>query len=669
MHRADAAVAIADKTRSLGRVFGVQQEINEDVLKAWPLTTSDTQHVLTIKSIYSDILTPIPELIFEVDINAGLLHKSYRARNPLTDKDLNLTTPSLGCLHNEVASMSIALRNYKLTKIKNKDIKQRHLCTSLMVHEFHNFVNHIATFARPTDECLEAVNARSNLIKALMHKTDTNMKGFADWLALMDKIKIQLDRITEMWPVLTAQQMIQEHLHTLKTQLTSTLIMLLTYQYYVVKIESGEFDFDPTFPMNDDAPVTMREKILRWIMLEENVVVGCGQRIDDRAERRLMLMDTKSQQNPSSDFTQILNIDADKARKNLAPIFLEKSGLPAEKLMAEIDMDGDERGEAIELWFGLHKEAVGLARGQRLMEHAHTLSGLGGDLLMSKETSKDLAVASFEFVGNRLTGITKKIQRLNFLLDSKYSAGKLKNSKRKLHTNHAFCDWEKNFSYAQDHCCKGILSNAKEMLKSLDLLSTCVRNLNVAEIERKISNAGNEFVSLSFESFKLFDQECTVPTAVTMLPAKKEIVDAEPPKEVALVRAESPPRSGKEGWAVVQERFAAPKEAPPEIAPDTQGSAEEILSRRTAKLSTIDSFIHKDSWTPARPASSTMDSTGSGSQDLASFSQQKNFTGLRNSIRKRTGYAKEAPPSTQATVPEESEVDMITASCPLPSRS
>ncbi|CAE7463932.1 unnamed protein product, partial [Symbiodinium pilosum] len=399
------AVAAASANAVASNVGSEDQE----ALHGWHLSKKEAEHISEMADMYKHLgITPYPPEIapFKIDQSHGMLGNYFRASFPVTHSDIHMPdSHSIGFLCKEANSLSVTLRNYKLTQINEDHPADRHYGSSLVVNEFHHFAKKLGTLMNPGDDLLMEITQRVGLIETFITRCNIAMHKYRPFLAIMVKVKDELQQILSIWPAFKTQQKLQEKIRNVKLHVDAALLRLLGYCFYVLKCEKGDFDFDPM----DWHPAirekeSVHDKIMHWLMLQENVFDACTNHSIDRDKwvKDLMAVghegDVLHQMNeawtdPGSMSEPVLMIGDMKG---------DESGLPSNIFAAETDMTPDSRREAIQLWLTLVREAVGFAIGAQMMDKAYTLSCLGGEMLIAKKTSKDLALSTLKFVRNRL---------------------------------------------------------------------------------------------------------------------------------------------------------------------------------------------------------------------------------------------------------------------------
>ena len=92
-------------------------------------------------------ITPEPPEVpvFKVEQSHGFLGNYYRAYLPVSHAEIHVVdNHSVGFIGKDANSLSITLRNFKLTEIHEEHPGDRHAASSLVVNEFHHFVRKLA---------------------------------------------------------------------------------------------------------------------------------------------------------------------------------------------------------------------------------------------------------------------------------------------------------------------------------------------------------------------------------------------------------------------------------------------------------------------------------------------------------------------------------------------
>ncbi|CAJ1368153.1 unnamed protein product [Effrenium voratum] len=512
---AEAAVAsAATSVASAGAVGGEEQ----DKLHGWHLHKKEAEFIGEINDMYKHLgIVPMPPEIapFKVEQSHGWMGNYFRAAFPVTHSDIHIPDPhSIGFIGKEANSLSVTLRNFKLTEIHEDTPHDRHAAAALVVNEFHHFVRKLAGQMNPTSDVINDVGARINLIECFITRCNIGMHKYRPFLALMVKIKEELGQIVSLWPAFRAQQKLQEQIRAVKLHVDAALLRLLGYSFYVLKCEAGDFSFDPQdwHPEIKDTE-SVHDKLMHWLMLQENVYNAVTNHSIDREKWTKRLMDTGHEgdilhqmsdtwTDPSSMSEPVLQIGDMRG---------DESGLPSNVFAFETDMSPEQRRSAIELWLTLVREAVGFAIGAQMMDHAYTLSCLGGELLIAKQTSKDLALSTLKFVRNRLAEVQTTMLALDKIMLPVLAKGKMKNSENYVWNNVTFTNWSKNYEYAKTHCAPGILTHANEARSTICSLETEIQDLDIAQVEKKIGDVGKSLISLCKNSCKLFNEHDGIP--------------------------------------------------------------------------------------------------------------------------------------------------------------
>ena len=520
----ETEAAIAAGAASAAAANAAQANSNpseeQDQLHGWHLSKKEAEHISEIWDMYKHLqVTPHPPEVapFKVEQSHGWMGNYYRAALPITHSDIHIPDPhSIGFIGKDANSLSVTLRNFKLTQIHEDHPSDRHAASALVVNEFHHFVRKLAKEMNPSNEVIYDINQRIQLIECFITRCNITMHKYRPFLALMVKIKDELQQIMSLWPAFKTQQKLQEQIRNVKLHVDAALLRLLGYAFYVLKCEPGDFSFDPQdwHPEIRDSE-SVHDKIMHWLLLQENVYNACTNHSVDREAWMLRLMDTGHEgdilhqmndawTDPSAMSEPVLAIGDMKG---------DESGLPSNVFAYETDMGPEQRREAIELWLTLVREAVGFAIGAQMMDHAYTLSCLGGELLIAKQTSKDLAMSTLKFVRNRLAEVQATMLSLDRIMLPVLAKGKMKNSENYLWNNVAFSNWARNYEYAKTHCAPGILSHAHEARGTIVELESVITDLDVAQVEKKIGDVGKSLISLCKNSCKLFNEHDALPAA------------------------------------------------------------------------------------------------------------------------------------------------------------
>lgn len=490
----------------------------QDQLHGWHLSKKEAEYISEIWDMYKSLnITPHPPEIapFKVEQSHGFLGNYYRAAFPVTHSDIHIPDPhSIGFIGKDANSLSVTLRNFKLTEIHEEHPSDRHAAACLVVNEFHHFVRKLAKEMNPTNEVIYDINQRIQLIECFITRCNIAMHKYRPFLALMVRLKDELQQIMNLWPAFRTQQKLQEQIRNVKLHVDAALLRLLGYCFYVLKCEPGDFAFDPQdwHPEIRDTE-SVHDKIMHWLLLQDHVYNSATNHSVDREAWMLRLMDTGHEgdilhqmsdawTDPSAMSEPVLAIGDMKG---------DESGLPSNIFAYETDMSPEQRRSAIELWLTLVREAVGFAMGAQMMDHAYTLSCLGGELLIAKQTSKDLALSTLKFVRNRLAEVQGTMLSLDRLMLPVLAKGKMKNSENYIWNNVAFTNWSRNYEYAKTHCAPGILSHAHEARATIVELESEIQDLDVAQVEKKIGDVGKSLISLCKSSCKLFNEHDALP--------------------------------------------------------------------------------------------------------------------------------------------------------------
>jgi len=375
-------------------------------------------------------------------------------------------------------------------------------------------VRKLAKEMNPSNQVIYDINQRINLIECFITRCSISMHKYRPFLALMVKLKDELQQIMNLWPAFKTQQKLQEQIRNVKLHVDAALLRLLGYSFYVLKCETGDFSFDPQdwHPEIRDSE-SVHDKIMHWLLLQDHVYNAATNHSVDRETWMLRLMDTGRE----GDILHQMNDAWTDPGAMSEPVLAigdmkgDESGLPSNVFAYETDMSPDQRREAIELWLTLVREAVGFAMGAQMMDHAYTLSCLGGELLIAKQTSKDLALSTLKFVRNRLAEVQATMLSLDRIMLPVLAKGKMKNSENYIWNNVAFSNWARNYEYAKTHCAPGILSHAHEARATIVELESEIQDLDVAHVEKKIGDVGKSLISLCKSSCKLFNEHDALP--------------------------------------------------------------------------------------------------------------------------------------------------------------
>ncbi|OLP80227.1 hypothetical protein AK812_SmicGene39380 [Symbiodinium microadriaticum] len=590
---AQVAVAAAASTAASTNVGSEDQE----ALHGWHLSKKEAEHVTEIADMYKHMgIMPYPHEIapFKIEQSHGMLSgivgNYYRAAIPVTHGDIHMPDHhDIGFLGKEANSLSVSLRNYKLTQIHEEHPGDRHSASSLVVNEFHHFVKRLATLMNPTDETLTEISQRVGLIETFITRCHISMHKYRPFLSIMVKVKEQLQQILSIWPAFKTQQKLQEQIRAVKLHVDAALLRLLGYCFYVLKCEPGEFDFDPQdwHPAIQETE-SVHFKIMHWLMLQENVYDACTNHSVDRNVWMKQLMATGYE----GDILHQMNEAWTDPNAMSEPVLQlgdmrgDESGLPSNVFAEETDMSPDQRRTAIQLWLTLVREAVGFAMGAKMMDHAYTLSCLGGELLIAKKTSKDLALSTLKFVRNRLAEVTQTMMSLDRIMLPVLAKGKMKNSENYLWNNRAFVNWSRNYEYAKTHCAPGIVTHAHEARQTIVELESEIADLDVAQVEKKIGDVGKSLISLCKSSCQLFNEPHSL--TVDELPPMAELEDATP-------------TDGKKELQIKTASPSGPSVRPCLAALQNQLDREETCLQSSGSLCSV-GYLSSRSWIPAAVA-------------------------------------------------------------------
>ena len=182
------------------------------------------------------------------------------------------------------------------------------------------------------------------------------------------------------------------------------------------------------------------------------------------------------------------------------------SGLPCKSMSVQTDMSEEQRRKAFHLWLTLVRESVGSAIASQMMDGFYTLSCLGGDLLLARETSKAFALNVLQFVHNRLKVVVTTMDALTGILDEVLLKGKVKNSENYIFNNQAFVQWGANYSYAKTHCRQQLLQHAQQAQKTIGDLESEIQKLSADYTAKKITEEGRALFSLCQSACQLFNE-------------------------------------------------------------------------------------------------------------------------------------------------------------------
>eukprot|EP00933_Yihiella_yeosuensis_P042526 TRINITY_DN37140_c0_g1_i1.p1 TRINITY_DN37140_c0_g1~~TRINITY_DN37140_c0_g1_i1.p1 ORF type:complete len:841 (+),score=107.85 TRINITY_DN37140_c0_g1_i1:35-2524(+) len=470
----------------------------------WPLSTEQRKHIMKIKTLYgSKNVTAYPKdqaspFQTPLEYTGRMTIRSYfAARRPLRDADVEmLHAGPFGFLCKEVHVMATLLRNYKLKEIKTP--LDRHSGASLIIHEFHLFVRDLASIQEPSPECHEQIAQRIDLIEILVQDRPIDPDKYQSFLAPMLQIARQLRRISKLWPVFSAQMHISVQLELAKTKIDIALLQLLAYCFYCIKSESDDFSFDTRSWKPSQQEMNLHDEVFCWLMKQEHVNAFCESSCSSLAAAPSRLFDIlgRSWLNPAEATGLIVaSIEADPA-----------SGLISKELMQETDMNSQEYASVIMLWLTLIREAEGLARGRQMLQYAQTLSCLGGELFLARQTSKDLMLSALAFIQNRLKVINDSMQQQQDLLLNASTKGIVKNQQNYVLDNPAFASWSQNFTYAKKDCSTVVQNQTQSACEILRKLQNDTHSLDAEVVDKTIGRAGQHLISLCKESFDLYGQ-------------------------------------------------------------------------------------------------------------------------------------------------------------------
>ncbi|CAK9045136.1 unnamed protein product [Durusdinium trenchii] len=332
------------------------------------MSKKEAEYISEIWDMYKSLnITPHPPEIapFKVEQSHGFLGNYYRAAFPVTHSDIHIPDPhSIGFIGKDANSLSVTLRNFKLTEIHEEHPSDRHAAACLVVNEFHHFVRKLAKEMNPTNEVIYDINQRIQLIECFITRCNIAMHKYRPFLALMVRLKDELQQIMNLWPAFRTQQKLQEQIRNVKLHVDAALLRLLGYCFYVLKCEPGDFAFDPQdwHPEIRDTE-SVHDKIMHWLLLQDHVYNSATNHSVDREAWMLRLMDTGHEgdilhqmsdawTDPSAMSEPVLAIGDMKG---------DESGLPSNIFAYETDMSPEQRRSAIELWLTLVREAVGTA--------------------------------------------------------------------------------------------------------------------------------------------------------------------------------------------------------------------------------------------------------------------------------------------------------------------
>ena len=185
--------AVTAVTASMADVAADVAVASQSPQDDWPLSQTEAEHLREVGAMYKSV--GLSDARFQVVQHRGVLYNSYKAATPVAHVDLRMRDDcAVGFFGNEARSLTVALRNYKLTHVVDRPA-ELHSAAALTVNEFHHFAHKLGMTMQPSDELGTELLQRVELVDAFVMHCKHSMRNYKTFMSTMTKVQ---KRLTQM---------------------------------------------------------------------------------------------------------------------------------------------------------------------------------------------------------------------------------------------------------------------------------------------------------------------------------------------------------------------------------------------------------------------------------------------------------------------------------------